>query len=47
MATVSEVSHPVLHVCVQIPGLYLFSGRSLEEESGTGPVQPGCRGCVV
>lgn len=47
MVTVCEVTQPVLHACVQIPGLFLFSGRSLEKKPGTGPVQPGCRGCVV
>lgn len=37
----------VLNVYVQIPGLLLFSGRFLGQEPGTGPVQPGCGGCVV
>lgn len=36
-----------LHVRARIPGLFWFSGRSGEKEPGTGPVQPGCRGCVV
>lgn len=47
MARVCAVLQPDLHVYVQIPGLFLFSGWSLEKEPGNGPVQPGYRGCVV
>lgn len=47
MATLCAVFLPVLHVYVPVPGLFLFSAWSLGREPGTGPVQPGCRGCVV
>lgn len=47
MVTVCAVFQPDLHVYVQIPGLFLFSGWFLEKEPGNGPVQPGCTGYVV